>query len=115
MVTNKEVIVEACCAYIVRKENQKHWRAKARSGDDTAKLCINAAANFMKAIPNEPSGCCCCDALFSFDDKPPAFIVLIPLKEDPEVVRAHAKAVCAECSKHDDKWLIDPNSAQSKD
>jgi hypothetical protein len=98
---------EECRVYIVRKEDQKEWRAKAQNGDDVAKLCINTAGNFMRAIPNAPMGCCCCDTLFSSDDKPPAFIILVPVEEDPNMVRANARAVCSECGRHDNAWLIE--------
>jgi hypothetical protein len=98
---------EECRAYIVRREDQKEWLAKAEGGDEAAKLCLSAAANFMRAITNEPSGCACCDTLFGRVDVPPAFIILIPVERDPVKVRAHAMAVCAECSKHDNKWLLD--------
>jgi len=110
--------------YIVRKENRNEWRTKAQNGDDVAKLCINTAANFMRAIPHEPMGCGCCDTPFLPNDRPPTFIVLIPVEEDPEKVRARAMAVCLECSKHDDAWLIEqgprreglsPTSARSTD
>ena len=98
---------EKCHVYIVRKEDQKEWRTKAQNGNDVAKLCINTAANFMRAIPNEPMGCGCCDAPFLPDDRPPAFIVLIPVEKDPEKVKARAMGVCLECSKHDNAWLIE--------
>jgi hypothetical protein len=89
------------------KNIRKSGAPRRKMRDDVAKLCINAASNFVRAIPNEAAGCCCCDTFFSPDDKPPAFIILIPVEEDPEIVRAHAKAVCAECSSHDDEWLIE--------
>lgn len=107
MTPNKEEVVENFRVYIVRKEHQKQWRAKAQDGDDTAKLCVNAAANFMKAVPNEPCGCCCCDTLFSPSDVPHAFIVLIPNERDSAKIKAHAFGVCIECSKRDDEWLVD--------
>jgi hypothetical protein len=99
--------VESCHIFILRKKHARKWRAKAQAGDDLAKLCISASANFVKAILNEPTGCSCCDTAFSPDDKPPAFIVLVPVKIDPHVARAHAKAVCSECAKHDDGWLVE--------
>jgi hypothetical protein len=98
---------ENCHVYIVRKEHQADWLAKAQSGDETAKLCMWAASNYMKDIPRGPYGCCCCDSLFSPHDKPPAFIVLVPTTPDPDKVRAHALAVCLECSMQDEVWIIE--------
>lgn len=55
----------------------------------------------------EPSWCGCCDTSFSLGEVPRAFIVWIPTERDPEKVTAHAIAACSECSKHDDKWIVD--------
>jgi hypothetical protein len=98
---------EECRAYVVRREDQKEWWSKAAGGDDVAKICMSAATHFMKAMPNEPSGCACCDVLFSSRDVPQAFIILIPAEPHPGNVRAHAMPVCVECNNHEDRWLID--------
>jgi len=58
-------------------------------------------------MATEHSACSCCDTVFSQGDVPRAFIVLIPVEQDPEKVKAKAGAVCSECSKHDDEWLVD--------
>jgi hypothetical protein len=93
--------------FVLRTEHQNEWVAKAKAGNDAARLCLWAAEKFTKGIPDEPSFCGCCDTGFSRHDSPRAFIILIPVKEDPDTVRAHAAGVCVECSRHDDKWLID--------
>jgi len=92
--------------HVVRREHQKDWWVKAANGDEQAKLCMSAATHFMRAIPKGTSACACCDVPFSPGDVPQAFIVLIPVERDPERTRAHALPVCAECSKHDDTWLV---------
>jgi hypothetical protein len=97
---------EQCRAYVVRREQQREWLVKAANGDEHAKLCMSAAGHFMRAIPQGSSACACCDAPFSPGDVPQAFIVLIPTNRDPQKARAHAMPVCAECSKHDDTWLL---------
>jgi hypothetical protein len=43
--------------YVVRKKDQKELMAKAKGGDETAKLVMWAASRFMKAMPNEFSAC----------------------------------------------------------
>jgi hypothetical protein len=96
--------------YVVRREHQKEWLAKAQGGDETAKVCMWAGKNFMKAMRQEHSVCACCDRVFSGVDIPRAMVVLIPAEPDPEKVKAQAGGVCAECSKHDDQWLVDEST-----
>jgi hypothetical protein len=92
--------------HIMRYEDRYAWRAKARSGGETANICLWAAENWMKDLPTEHSVCPCCHTVFSPTDVPRAFIVLIPVETDPERVKARAAGVCAECCKHDDQWLV---------
>jgi hypothetical protein len=99
--------VEDLQVYVMRQKDRNEWLAKARGGDDLAALCWLAAVNWMKGLATEHCVCSCCDMVFSGGDVPHAFIVLIPAKYDPETVMADAGGVCSECSKHDDKWLVD--------
>jgi hypothetical protein len=98
---------EAFRIYIMRHADRNEWLAKARAGDQAAKLCQWAASKWMKAMPMEHSACSCCDMVFSPGDIPRAFIVLVPVKEDPKKVKAKAGGVCSDCSSHEDKWLVD--------
>lgn len=91
--------------HVIRGKDQKEWMAKARGGDEQAKLCWWVVTSFVEAMPNEHSVCGCCDTLFSAGEAPQAFIVLIPA--DPEAKASAAIGVCSECSKHDDNWLVD--------
>ena len=97
--------------YVVRKEHQKEWLARADSGsDEVARECMWAASQWMKDLSaerTERSVCACCNTALSTTKKPPAIIVLIPLIRDPETVRATAGGVCSECAKHDDTWLAE--------
>jgi hypothetical protein len=93
--------------YLLRREQQKEWLAEAESGDETAKLVMSAASKRMSDLATEPSGCFCCDRVFLPGEIPRAFIVLIPTERDPAKGKATAGAVCVECGKHDDEWLID--------
>jgi hypothetical protein len=95
------------CVYLVREEHQEEWIAKAGSGNEIAKLCLSASSNYVKAMQSRPFACGCCYTRFTLDDVPRVFIVAIPVEPDPEMVTAHTKAVCSECGKHGDKWLID--------
>jgi hypothetical protein len=98
---------EQCNVYIVRRADQKEWMAKAQEGEGIAVVCMRAAGQFMKDIPNEPLHCTCCEALFSPSNLPEAFIVLIPVKHDPDNFSAQTQGVCSECSKNDNRWIVD--------
>ncbi len=98
---------ENCDGYIVRRKDQREWIAKAKSGDEAARICVAAASNYMKAIPDQPSTCGCCDTPFLLGYIPQAFLVLIPTRRDPKKSKAYTRAVCWECSKHDDRWLVE--------
>src|SRR5262245_58566255 len=93
-------------AYIVRYEDRAEWLQEARGGNETAKICQWAASNWMREMA-EHDLCSCCERTFSPPSRPRAFIVLIPIKKHPEKVRAKAGGVCAECSKRDNRWIID--------
>jgi hypothetical protein len=107
MTAKQKQTVEDCCVYIVRKEDHKQWMVNAERGDLTAELCIQAVDRVRRAIPNELGHCCCCDTRFRPDDNPAAFIVLIPVNSNLEMITAHASAVCSECGTHDAQWLIE--------
>jgi hypothetical protein len=98
---------EQCEVYIVRAADQKEWMAKAQEGEGIAVVCMHAAGQFMKDIPNEPLHCTCCGALFSPSNLPDAFIVLIPVKHDPRDFSVQTQGVCPECSKNDNSWIMD--------
>ena len=93
--------------YIVRRQHLDEWRAKMDGGDEIAKTCLWAIKNFLDEMPTEHSVCSCCDMVFPPRRVPRAFIVLIPAEYDPQTVKARAAAVCRECSKQEDKWLVD--------
>lgn len=93
--------------YILRLRDRADWVAKVNAGDEIAQLCMWAASKWRRAIATEHSACTCCDRTLSSVEKPQAYIVLIPLDEDPEKVAASAGGVCSECSEHDDRWIID--------
>jgi hypothetical protein len=99
-------IVGESYAYIIRREHQNEWIARAKAGGKQARLCVLAASKFMKAMPNRPCGCACCVTRFPRGEVPQAFIILIPIKQGRETVWAHSRAVCSQCSMHDDQWLI---------
>ncbi len=104
---SEEEAVESSHIHILRKEDQKEWFARASAGDEIAQLCMKAASHYLKAMDSQPSACCCCDTLFSSTDIPPTFIILVPVEQRAETVRADVKAVCAECSKQSNQWLVD--------
>jgi hypothetical protein len=99
---------EDCHIFIVRMVDQKEWMAVAERGDEEAKLCLWAVRKFMNAFPH--AGCCCgcCDSRLSEHASPEAFVILVPkTEENSNAVRAAAMGVCAECSEHDDEWLVE--------
>jgi len=98
---------EQCEVYIVRAADQKEWMAKAQEGEGIAVVCMHAAGQFMKDIPNEPLHCTCCGALFSPSNLPDAFIVLIPVNHDARDFSVQTQGVCPECSKNDNSWIMD--------
>jgi hypothetical protein len=100
-------IVDESYVYVIRREHQNEWLTRAKAGGKQARLCVLAASKFMKAMPNRPCGCACCVTRFPRGAVPQAFIILIPIKQGPETVWAHSRAVCSQCSTHDDQWLID--------
>jgi hypothetical protein len=93
--------------YILRKENVKQWVAIARSGGEKARVCLWAAQKWLEDLPTEYSACSCCDTPLSPEEPPPAFLVLIPVISDPETISARAGGICPDCSKHDNKWLLE--------
>jgi len=74
---------EGCHIYIVRRADQEEWMAQAKEGEGIAVVCMRAAGQYTKNIPNKSLHCTCCEALFSQSNLPDAFIVLIPVKHDP--------------------------------
>jgi len=92
--------------HIMRYQDRNRWLAAARRGNEAARLCQWAASKWMKGMATEPSACTCCDRVLSGADIPRAFLILVPTRRDPERVRATACAVCAECSRHDNQWLV---------
>jgi hypothetical protein len=93
--------------HIFRKEHVEQWVAKARSGHEKARVCLWATRKWLEDLPTEYSACSCCDAPLSPDEPPQAFLVLIPVISDPETVSAKVGGICPECSKHENKWLLD--------
>src|SRR6516165_4619884 len=100
-------MAERAHIYILRLEHLhlKEWAAKAKEGDETAKLVLSHARKALSHLRTEPWGCACCDREFlADDDVPKAFIVLIPPGDDPEKVKTSMGMVCRECSARDDQW-----------
>jgi hypothetical protein len=93
--------------YIVRRADQKEWMAKAQEGEGIAGICMRSAGQFIKDMSNEPLHCTCCEARFSPSNLPEAFIVLIPVEHDPKDFSVHTHGVCSECSKNDNRWILD--------
>ena len=98
---------EQCDVYIVRKADQEEWMAKAQEGEGIALVCMRAVGQFMKDIYSEPLHCSCCETLFSPSNLPEAFIVLIPVEHDPKDFSTQTRGVCSECSKNDNRWIVD--------
>jgi hypothetical protein len=99
---------EAHRIYVLRRVDKEEWTAKVRADDEMALRCISAVRIFMRDLSNgEPIHCGCCEGLFSSSDVPETVLVLIPVKYDPGNVTVQAWGMCKECSKHDDRWLID--------
>jgi hypothetical protein len=106
--TDNDDAGEAHRIYVLRRADKEEWTAKAHADDEMALRCISAVRIFMRDLSNgEPIHCGCCEGLFSSSDVPEAILVLIPVKYDPDNVTVQAWAMCKECSKHDDRWLID--------
>jgi hypothetical protein len=93
--------------HIVRRQDQNAWAARARIGDEVARICTWASSNFMKAIRAGHSTCACCNRVFAGNVVPRAFVVLIPVEREPDQIKAKAGGVCAECSNHGDQWIVD--------
>jgi hypothetical protein len=66
-----------------------------------------ATRKWLEDLRREHSACSCCDARFSPAEPPSAFLVLIPVISDPQTVSAKIGGICPECSKHENKWLLD--------
>ena len=98
---------EECRVYVLRKRDSAEWQALAAKGDENAQICIWAVGKFYRLMTDEPSWCACCDVHFVLSDIPQAFIILIPVNRNPTDITARAFAVCVECSKQEDDWLID--------
>jgi hypothetical protein len=101
---------ESFRVYIMRYEDRTEWRAKAKGGDENARICQWAASKWMRARPTEHAACSCCDMVFSATDEVRALLILISTNVDPDKIKAKAGGVCAECSKHDDKWIVDQSA-----
>lgn len=97
---------EECRVYVLRKRDSAKWETLAARGDENAQACVLAAGKFFRTMADEPSWCGCCDALFALGDIPQAFIILIPVERNPTAISARAFAVCVECGKQEDDWLI---------
>ena len=93
--------------YIVRKADEKEWMAKAKEGEGIAVVCMRAAGQFMKDLANEPLRCTCCDGEFSPANLPHAYVILIPVNHDPSDFSVQTQAVCSECSKNDNSWIVE--------
>ena len=106
---------EECHVYIVRRADQEEWMAQAKEGEGIAAVCMRAAGEFTKNISKESLHCTCCNALFSPSNLPEAFIILIPVKHDPDNFDVQTHGACSECSKNDNKWIFDngPKRASS--
>jgi hypothetical protein len=98
---------EECRVYVLRRRDSAEWQGSAAKGDENAEICILAVGKFYRLMNDEPSWCACCDVRFAPSDIPQAFIILIPVKRNPADVTARAFAVCDECSKQEDDWLVD--------
>lgn len=98
---------EECRVYILRKRDSAEWQVSAAKGDESAQACVWAVGKFYRMMADEPSWCGCCDALFASGDIPQAFIILLPVERNPTDITARAFAVCAECGKQEDDWLVD--------
>jgi hypothetical protein len=98
---------EECRVYILRKRDSAEWQALAARRDESAQACVWAVGKFYRMMADEPSWCGCCDALFASGDIPQAFIVLLPVERNATDITARAFAVCTECSKQEDDWLVD--------
>jgi len=99
---------EAHHIYVLRQADKEEWEAKARTGDEIARRCISAVKNFARGLLNgELTLSGCCERLFLSSDVPQAFLVLIPVKYDPNHVTVQVWGMCEECSKHDNQWLVD--------
>ena len=93
--------------YIVRGADQEDWMAQAKEGEGIAVVCMRAAGQYTKNISNKSLHCTCCEALFSQSNLPDAFIVLIPVKHDPDNFDVQTQGVCSKCSKNDNRWIVD--------
>ena len=82
--------------YLLRLEHPhlKEWGAKAKEGDETAKLVLSLARKALSHLRTEPWGCACCDREFLADD------------DVPKKVKTSMGMVCRECSVRDDQWII---------
>jgi 5-methylcytosine-specific restriction endonuclease McrA len=98
---------EECRVYVLRKRDSAEWQVLAANGDENAQICILAVGKFHRLMAEELSWCACCDVHFAPSDIPHAFVILIPIKRSPTDLTARAFAVCAECNKQEDDWLVD--------
>jgi hypothetical protein len=96
--------------YVMRYEDRAEWRAKAKSGDENASICQWATSKWMRALSTEHAACSCCDVVFSAKNEVRAMLILISANANPDTIKAKAGGVCAECSKHDDNWIVDQSA-----
>jgi hypothetical protein len=96
-----------CRVHILRKRDSAEWEASAAKGDENAQTCVLAVGKFYRLMAEEPSWCGCCDVLFTPGNIPQAFIVLVAVERNPTDISARTFAVCAECSKQEDQWLVE--------
>jgi hypothetical protein len=92
--------------YVLRLEDRQAWLSKQREGDETARRCLWAASEWMSALASEHLACSCCDRVLSPDDKPRAFVILIPVEGDAEKIATKAGGVCAQCTDLDNEWIV---------
>lgn len=91
---------------VMRKRDVNEWRAEMEKGNGTARLVLLAASRCSISMDTEYLACSCCDRPFLAGELPAGYIVIAPAEENPEVDTAVASVVCAECSAHDDKWVV---------
>ena len=101
-------VYEDYLVYVVRDDERTSFAADAET-DGTGNLCLWAALKCLRSIApkySEQIVCSCCDAAFSEESIPAAFLVLLPREGGPEITKAVVRRVCLACSGLDDEWLV---------
>ena len=90
------------------------WPRQRRARGSLQSVCVQPES-LRKNLSKESLHCTCCNALFSPSNLPESFIVLIPVKHDPDNFDVQTHGACSECSKNDNKWIFDngPKRASS--